>query len=315
MGVTAPVSALDDWIPIRVRDGDEPQVEWCWTDGLAFDEPSYAQTVERALSRPFGLLFRQETPIGTLDRLEPGLEPSGFILHASRCGSTLVARMLAAVPQHLVVAEPMPVDQVLRAGAPVADRVRWLRGIVSALGRRRRGDERAYVLKLDAWSVCSFDIVRLAYPDVPWVFLVRDPVEVLVSHLRGRGAHMVPGAIDPRLFGLDEEQILQMPPEEYCARVLAAIYRSALDHHDERSLVLDYSRLPDAVVESIFPAFGLECDEPDLERMRAVTRFDAKNPRLFHSPDSEAKQDEASPALRRAAEQWVRPLYEELLAC
>jgi hypothetical protein len=314
VGVTAPVSALDDWIPIRIREDGEPRVEWCWTDGLAFGEPSYAQTVERALTRPFGLLFRQETPIDALDALEPGLEPSGFILHASRCGSTLVARMLASVPQHLVVAEPMPVDQVLRAEAPVADRVRWLRGIVSALGRPR-GDERAYVLKLDAWSVCSFDILRLAYPDVPWVFLVRDPVEVLVSHLRGRGAHMVPGAIEPGLFGLDEEQILQMPPEEYCARVLAAIYRSALDHLDERPLVLDYRRLPGAVVESILPAFGLECDEADLERMRAVAGFDAKNPHLFHSPDAEAKQRDASPALRRAAEQWVQPLYEELLAC
>jgi hypothetical protein len=313
--VTLPASALAGWIPIRVRAGGEPHVEWCWTDGLAFDEPSYAQTVERALQQPFGLLFRQETPIDELDGIEPGLEPSGFVLHASRCGSTLVARMLAAVPQHLVVAEPMPADHVLRAGAPVADRVRWLRGIVSALGRRRRGDEHGYVLKLDAWSMCSFDVIHRAFPDVPWIFLTRDPVEVLVSHLSGRGAHMVPGAIEPGLFGLDAEEVLHMPTEEYCARVLAAIHRSAIDHLDERAIVVDYRELPGAVIDSILPAFGLECDDGDLERMRAAARFDAKNPQLFHSPDSEAKQRDASPALRRAAERWVQPLYEELLGC
>lgn len=36
--------------------------------------------------------------IDALADLEPGPEPSGFILHMSRCGSTLVTQMLAAVP-------------------------------------------------------------------------------------------------------------------------------------------------------------------------------------------------------------------------
>jgi hypothetical protein len=306
--------SLDGWTPIRVHWRAEPAVEWCWMDGMTFSEPFFAQTVERALTTPFSLLFRRETSIEALADVEPGLQPDGFVFHVSRCGSTLVSGMLASLPQNLVLSEPLPVDQVLRVDASDDDKVRWLRWIVSALGRRRSGDERAYVLKMDAWNACSLDIVRRAFPDVPWVFLFREPVEVLVSHMRQRGAHMVPGAIDPRLFGLDLGSIAQMPPEEYCARVLAAICRSALEHPDDRALFIDYRELPQAF-DRIVQAFELDYDEHELAQMHEFARFDAKNPHLPFSGDSKEKEREASPALREAADRWVRPLYEQLRAC
>jgi hypothetical protein len=134
---------------------------------------------------------------------------------------------------------------------------------------------------------------------------------VLASHFRQRGAHMVPGALDPGLFGLDFDAVARMPPEEYCARVLAAIYRSALEHRDGQAVFVDYRDLPEAVFDRILGAFGIECEEAEPARMREVTRFDAKNPQLLFSPS----EPEASPALREAADRWVRPLYEELLRC
>ena len=301
---------LDGWVPIRVHERDTPVVEWCWLDGLGFDDPFFVQTVERAFRTPFSLLFHRETPIDDLEALPPGLEPSGFIFHGSRCGSTLVSQMLAAVPEHLVLSEPLPVDQLLRSGAAEADRVRWLRALVAVLGRPRRG-ERAFVLKLDAWNTCSLELVRRAFPNVPWVFLFREPVEVLASQLRQRGAHMVPGALDPALFGLDYGEIARIPPEEYCARVLAAIYRSALEHRDAQALFVDYRELPGAVFDRILEAFALECGDAELDVMRELARFDAKNPHLLFSP----KERQESPALREAADRWVQPLYEELLAC
>jgi hypothetical protein len=309
--VSEPDTTFDGWVPIRVHDREVPRVEWCWLDGLGFDEPFFVQTVERAFRTPFSLLFRRETPIDALETLPPGLEPSGFVFHGSRCGSTLVAQMLASVPEHLVVSEPVPVDQVLRLRASEADRARWLRPMVAALGRPRRGDERAYVVKFDAWHACSLRLVRHAFPNVPWVFLFRDPVEVLASHIRQRGAHMVPGALDPALFGLSYDDLARIPHEEYCARVLAAIYRAALERRDSQAIFVEYRDLPGGVFDRIIEAFGLECSEADRDRMRDLTRFDAKNPHVFFS----LEEREVPPALREAAERWVRPLYEELLAC
>jgi gluconate kinase len=313
--MSAAATSLDGWTPIRVHWRDEPVVEWCWTGTLAFSDPFFAETIERALRRPYSLLFRRETPLDALDDLEPGLEPNGFVFHVSRCGSTLVSQMLASVPQHLVLSEPHPVDHVLGRPAPEADRVRWLRGIVSALGRARRGDERAYVLKLDAWHACHLGTVRRAFPDVPWVFLFREPLEVLASQLHHRGAHMVPGVIDPAVFGLDAGSIASMPQEEYCARVLAAICSAALEHRDEQALFLDYRELPDAVSDRILGAFGMDCDATERATMEHVARFDAKNPVLPFTGDGDGGEIEVSAELRKAAERWVRPIYEELLAC
>lgn len=315
VGVSESDARLDGWVPIRVHEGAVPLVEWCWLDGLVFDDPYFVQTVERAFRDPFSLLFRRETPLDALAALPPGLEPSGFVFHGSRCGSTLVSRMLASVPQHLVLSEPLPVDQVLRLHAREDERASRLRAMVSALGRPRRGGERAYVLKFDAWNACSLEVVRRAFPEVPWVFLFREPVQVLASHFRQRGAHMVPGGLDPTLFGLDLDVIARMPPEEYCARVLSAIYRSALEHRDAQALFVDYRDLPGAVFDQIMDAFGLECSEAELAGMHELARRDAKRPDVLFSPDGEAKEREASPALRRAADRWVRPLYEELRAC
>ncbi len=97
--------------------------------------------------------------------------------------------------------------------------------------------------------------------------------------------------------------------------MLASIYRAALEHRDGSALFVDYAQLPGAVAARILPAFGLDCDADEHARMAEVTGFDAKNPGLFFSPDSEAKELAATPALREAAERWVRPVYEELLAC
>jgi hypothetical protein len=171
------------------------------------------------------------------------------------------------------------------------------------------------VLKLDAWNACSLGLVRRAFPDVPWLFLFREPVQVLASHFRQRGAHMVPGALDPALFGIDGDAAARMPPEEYCARVLAAIYRSALEHRDAAALFVDYRDLPAAVFDRVMVAFGLDCGEAELARMREVAGLDAKNSQLFFSPNGEAKERAASRALRQAADRWVRPLYDELRAC
>ena len=58
---------------------------------------------------------------------------SRFVFHVSRCGSTLVSQMLAAVPQHLVLSEP--VDLLERRESEVRAH---LKGLPSDRGASRR---------------------------------------------------------------------------------------------------------------------------------------------------------------------------------
>lgn len=292
--------------------GGELVVEWRWLDNAPFREPFFADTVQLALERPFTLLFPRETTIDEIVDLEPGPEPNGFILHLSRCGSTLVTQMLAAVPEQLVLSEPQLVNDVLRAPGTDDERARRLRLAVAALGRRRRGDERAYVLKLDAWATHDLPVIRRAFPTTPWLFLARDPLEVLVSHRRQAGMQMLPSVVSPELFGLDLLSAVTMPFEAYGATVLGATCRQALANRDDRALFLDYRELPGAVADRILGWFGLECSDAERAAMAAASNRDAKHPSKAFVDDTGAKAQAATPELRAAVDRLARPAYEEL---
>jgi hypothetical protein len=307
------MTALEGWTPVRaVPRGAELLVEWRWLGDAPFREPFFTETVQLALERPFSLLFPRTTSIDELAAVEPGLTPNGFILHLSRCGSTLVSQMLAAVPEHLVLSEPLLVNDVLRAPAPDEERIRRLRLAVAALGRSRRGGERGYVLKLDPWAVHDLRLIRRAFPETPWLFLSRDPLEVLVSHRRQPGYQMLPSVISPALFGLDFMSAVTMPFEEYGAYVLGSICRQAAAQRDERALFLDYAELPDAVFDSILDLFELECDAGERALMESASRRNAKVPSQPFVSDTEAKAEAATPELRAAVDRLARPSYESL---
>ncbi len=305
---------LAGWTPIRARArGSELDVEWRWLDSVPFREPFFVETVQLALERPFTLLFPRETTIDELAALEPGLEPNGFILHMSRCGSTLVTQMLAAVPEFLVLSEPLLVNDVLRAPAPDDERIRRLRLAVRALGRRRTGAERAYVLKLDPWATYDLPLLRRAFPDTPWLFLSRDPVEVLVSHRLQPGMQMLPTVVPPELFGTDLGTASMLSFEEYGALVLGAGCRQALAYRDERALFLDYRELLDGGFERVLDWFDIDAGDTERAAMEAARGRDAKNPSRTFTDDTGAKAAAATPELRAAVERWARPAYDQLL--
>jgi hypothetical protein len=303
---------LSGWTPVRARPrAGGLAVEWRWLGGAPFREPFFADTVQLALERPFTLLFPRETTIDELAQLEPGLAPNGFILHLSRCGSTLLTQMLAAVPDLLVLSEPQVVNDVLREPGGDDERAGRLRLVVGALGRPRTGDERAYVLKLDPWATHDLPLLRRAFPETPWVFLSRDPLEVLVSHRRQAGMQMLPTVVPPELFGVDFDAAAAMAFEQYGALVLGAICRQALAHRDERALFLDYRELPGAF-EHVLDWFGIAVGDAERGLIRAASLRDAKNPSRPFADDTAAKARAATPELRAAVDRWARPAYEEL---
>jgi sulfotransferase family protein len=310
---------LAGWVPVRLYWNDsEPIVDWCFLGEERFVEPFFAQTIELCLRRPFNLLFRHQTSISVLcswREKSPGLKPSGFIFHMSRCGSTLVAQMLASLSQSVVVSEASPIDSVIRARLrdtqlTEVQQIDWLRSMISALGQRRTGNESHYFIKFDAWNTLDLTLIRKAFPEVPWIFMYRDPVEVLISQLGRRGAHMIPGVIDPLLFGMDIAMATSMSSEEYCASVLATICKAALEHHREGRLI-NYQELPEALLEpSGF--LGVTFTASQIDSMRQVTKVHAKNHSATFEADGARKKQKANEAVREATSKWLYPIYEQL---
>ena len=170
--------------------------------------------------------------------------------------------------------------------------------MLNALSPAATDSDEQLVVKLDPWHIHLFPTLRRAFPDVPWIFVARDPVEVMASHELQRGAHMIPGALPSELLGVDADPASL---DEHGASVLAAILRSALRHEADGGLFVDYTELPAAITTRIQPHFGVPVTDPD----PAVLALNARNPVLPYSPDGPGKRAAVSPTLRETTERLV----------
>ncbi len=225
----------------------------------------------------------------------------GLVLHASRCGSTFVLAALATWPGVVGVDEAPELDDALAQARAGRDTDR-LGTVLHELGRRGAH----VIVKTDAWH--ALELERLVdAARVPWVFVHRDPGEILVSHARQPGSHSVPGVLPPVWFGPPTTS----QPLEHAADVLSAILTAVTPHADAHHL-LDHATLPEAILARVGPHFGLDPADVDGGELAAVCGRSAKQPHLSYVDDRAAKQRAITPAIALLAAR-VAPAYRALL--
>ena len=186
--------------------------------------------------------------------------------------------------------------------------------MVHALGQPRRGGERRYFLKLDCWHALDLELIRRAFPEVPWIFVYRDPVEILASILGAPAQWTVPG-----LMPIHD---LRFPPMddcanhlEYAARVLARIFESALEWAGRGGgLLVNYTQLPEALLSDVAAHFGCAWDREAAHAMMAATAFHAKVPQFFFQPDGEQKRRQAPARVHELCGRYLNDPYRLLEA-
>ena len=256
---------------------------------------------------------------------QPGNLPlNGVVFHMARTGSTLIHRLLSTTGLVQSLSEPPMIDRALYVTGSYAEKRRSqiIRDMVGVFGQPRRPAERYYVVKMtDAMATTRLREFRAAFPDTPWIFVYRDPVEVMVSMTRTSTGN-VASWLNNRTRASER---LRMPvlndpgmwPEEFMARTLrrfcsiaVAVARATAPG---KFLAVNYSRLPDAVWESIAPHFGITLTARERELMQAEARFSSKRrDAVEFTPDSKKKHEEANPRVRALAERLVVPAIEEL---
>jgi hypothetical protein len=305
---------FDGWVPFRLHwQGSVPEVEWCYLGPKRFTDPFFETTIHFEVQTPFNSLFRFRTPVAALgewfDR-KPGLKPTGFIFHLSRCGSTLITQLLATLPRNVVVSEARVLCAAVRSPAvPEQQRATWMKWLVSALGQPRKGAEQHLFIKFDPVCIMDFSLLRLVFPDVPWMVVYRDPVEVIVSHLRAPAPMMTRGMLGLDCLALDPSEVAAMDDEEYAARVLGILTEAAVQHARSGGLLVHYSQLPELVWGTFQEHFGVAFSTEEIERLQQLAVFDAKQPQHRFSSDTEAKNDEATERVRQLAGRCVTPHY------
>lgn len=317
----APVPAQSDWappgwLPAAMREsGGELVVDWAHFGRAPLTHSFYADSVAAARARPFNRAIRCAT---TLDGLVEGAHRhattrvAGFIFHMSRCGSTLAAQLLGGLDATVSLAEPGPLDSVLRLAFARQERpAELLRAMIAALARPRNGERRCFI-KLDSWHILLLPLIRAAYPDVPWIYLFREPLEVLVSQLRRRGYQTVPALVPAGLYG---ETPPPSEPAQECARILAVHHLAALEALDGGGgIAVDYATLHEAFETRVAPHFDVELSKAERRRLAARASRDAKAIDRPFVPDAAQKRAQADAGVRRAAGEHLGDLHTALLA-
>lgn len=273
-------------------------------------DPFMQQTVNR-LRMPDTLVQVARETIGKAD---PRTAPAGIVFHVGRCGSTLISQSLKQHGDVVVYSEPLSFNELLSLSAPRAEIIAALRSLGEAFavhaGKR-------YVLKLSSWSTLFCDVVAEAFPETPWAFSIRDPLEVGEAILRtpppwflggtAPAAHIT-RAIDPAGAA--------QTPEVFFAMMYGAFCDAILRLDCARGALIRHEHLPQAITDTLAAHFGLPLDEARKAHMIASASQYAKAPlgrETAFIDDSAAKRAAASPELREAVERHAAPSLKRLL--
>jgi hypothetical protein len=333
--VTSRTAPEGDWLPIAVvPSAGELAIDWAHFAGRPLAEPFFEDSLRQARHLPLNRLLQVRTPLAMLAESvgEDPPVPDGFVFHLSRCGSTLVSQMFAADPRNIVVSEAPPIDSVVqlataRPDVPIEQRVMLLRAMIGALGRVRTAESGHlpghfaghfpghfpghFIVKLDSWHTLALPLFRLAFPDTPWIFLYREPVEIMVSHARMPGSQTVFGALPFDPYGI--ENGADMAPDRYAGFALGRTASAVIEHLGlGGGLLVNYADLPAAMEAAILPHFGIVPDAGETAAMTAATRRDAKAPKESFGSDSAGKQQAASDELRAIAAASMDEAYRRL---
>lgn len=281
------------WLPCRYQP-KRRLVNWLLPVGHA-TEPFHDETISRYRQQ---LLLNQIiqpcTSLGIAQQQAEKLvavKPAGFIFHLSRCGSTLISGCLSELETTCVFSESSLLTELLLDGSLSSTEQRLcLRAFIN-LQATAFPDRQQMIIKWNAWDIFRWDVIRAVYPEVPVIFLIRNPLEVLASHHRSAGRHM---SGDPTLANYH-------PVFSSCAntdaqlekrmQVLHAILCAMQDFYPEQSgRLIDYQQLSAGIVTTLVQFFGINIDEIDARKIQARMQFHSKNVGQIFAPDTVNKR-------------------------
>jgi hypothetical protein len=292
------IRATSGLVPLAIDPTGGGRVYWADIGATPFREWQYTYTIARlAEAGEIRRYFSTSMDVLLADGLIPDPVPvAGFVFHVSRCGSTLMGKALARHPDHIVINQGSPLqrgywayitDDWRREAAATSDNIKILQNLMAAMTRRRVGSERLAFVKFISWNVLYADFIKRAFPDVPSLFMYRDPVEVIASVMRETTAvlevkgHRQAGF----LTGLPHEDTAAMGAVEYLAHCYANYFHHVLTPPKDVPYMhfLNYRDLnPSNFAKILRRGLGLVVEENAVAKM--VEQF------IYHSKDDSGKK-------------------------
>lgn len=277
------------------------------------------------------------------------LDFKGAIFHETRVGSTLLANMLASLPDVRVYSESRPPIMALNYACQQAACTRDLLMDVLYFMRRVSKDspEQYLFWKFQSAATWQLEAFVQALPETPWIFVYRDPVQVMVSHFQD--AHKGPPKCAQRQKRRPQPIVVTMleryfgrssgrggpyslaravSVEQYCAAHLASLTNAAVSVLQQQTVpsgrAVNYDLLPDLLWNDLLPNhFQYNVSAGEIARMQEQALVYSKGATgktskldkigIFQS-DSQRKEQAATSAIKAAAQRALQESYEQLEA-
>lgn len=313
-----PVSITEKFRVIWLDVGDYPYKEWKFR---------YA-TRNLIKQRGLGNCFTTDIQLLSSEDLTPDgcQDPSGFVFHMSKCGSTLIAKVLDQPDNQIVIKEPTPLHENLwryltnNWKEPVVatkDNLRLIRNLIQLMGRKRLTNQEAYFVRFRSWNIAFVEVIQQAFPDTPSLFIYRDPVKVMASILNKPTTGL------PRLNESDAAAFITKRPRNELTEMDAlhyftSFYKQYLHlglNKMQNTHYLNYRLLNKQNIDQILrTAYNYSAAETDLPIMQAqfdtYSKDDTSTVRFVS--DRKEKKKQVTPAMREAAEEHLMTLYHLL---
>ena len=308
-------SPIAGWIPIKLYLEKESLLcRWLYVGDKNFTEPFFDETISACRSLPEnGHLRRSMSSMDVLADWAKDIvviEPTAFIFHISRCGSTLISQMLGLQPSNIVLSEVPFFDDLLRYGKKhdcMTEVLPQLNAAIHLYGAKRNSNYQQLFIKTDSWHIHFYKELRALYPTVPFFLLYRKPDEVIRSQQKKRGMQAIPNLLEAAIFGFDKDNISTMPLDEYMGMVIESYLTAFLEilKNDKAAYAINYHDGAMHITDTIASVTRMPITDAEKLLMQKRAGFHAKFPEQIFK---EEQPDEAMPGyLKRSFE-----LYDKI---
>ena len=312
-----PVAITAEYRVIWLDVGDYPFKEW------KFRYATQNLIEKRGLSDCFTtdiqLLAREDL------ELDESQDPAGFVFHMSKCGSTLMAKVLDQPETQMIVKEATPLHENLwqyltnnwqNPVAPTAENLRLIRNLIQILGRPRLVNQESYFVRFRSWNIAFVEIIQQAFPDTPSLFIYRDPVKVMVSILNKPTTGL------PRLNNSGAAAFITKRSREDLTKMDALHYFTSFYkqylylglNKIQNAHYLNYRQLNKQNIEKILHTaynYTAGIDLPLMQAQFDTYSKDDTGTVLFTS-DRQEKKKQVTLAMREVAEEHLMGMYQQL---
>lgn len=277
---------------------------------------------------------REAKGIDLENQVPHSLQPNGFVFHESRCGSTLVANSLAAMnpPAHRTYSESAPPIAAAKAcgiggkNCPEGRAAELLRDVIYIMGRTDDPNETHLFFKIQSIGSKYISVFTEAFPDTPWIYVYREPVQIMMSQLaqgvnRANCVHQLSNVPDEKRKEIEShgKNLDDLSNIEKCALHLSLLCDSALHAiYESGSLAraVSYDNIVQKLIDHIIPDhFHILMTDDEKENIQKVggqySKGRGKRKAEFKE-DSEEKEKNATPEIREAAKFFLQSSFELL---